>query len=72
MRFETRRRNEPYPLAIEDGDHCHRKGVLLHDVTLHGIVLKQMFPSLSRGFHSNNIKSIPEKAFVGNPSLITM
>ncbi|KAB0403890.1 hypothetical protein E2I00_016982 [Balaenoptera physalus] len=24
------------------------------------------------GFHSNNIKSIPEKAFVGNPSLITM
>ncbi|GAB5574037.1 leucine-rich repeat-containing G-protein coupled receptor 5 isoform X1 [Prionailurus iriomotensis] len=24
------------------------------------------------GFHSNNIKSIPEKAFVGNPSLITI
>ncbi|KAI6079622.1 Leucine-rich repeat-containing G-protein coupled receptor 5 [Aix galericulata] len=24
------------------------------------------------GFHSNNIKSIPERAFVGNPSLITI
>ncbi|XP_029453040.1 leucine-rich repeat-containing G-protein coupled receptor 5 [Rhinatrema bivittatum] len=24
------------------------------------------------GFHSNNIKSIPEEAFVGNPSLITI
>uniref|UniRef100_A0A8D0G7F6 Leucine rich repeat containing G protein-coupled receptor 5 n=1 Tax=Sphenodon punctatus TaxID=8508 RepID=A0A8D0G7F6_SPHPU len=24
------------------------------------------------GFHSNNIKSIPEQAFVGNPSLITI
>ncbi|KAI4546749.1 hypothetical protein MG293_003304 [Ovis ammon polii] len=24
------------------------------------------------GFHSNNIKSIPEKAFAGNPSLITI
>ncbi|KAJ8783659.1 hypothetical protein J1605_008702 [Eschrichtius robustus] len=28
--------------------------------------------SIRLGFHSNNIKSIPEKAFVGNPSLITM
>lgn len=28
--------------------------------------------SFCRGFHSNNIKSIPERAFVGNPSLITM
>lgn len=26
----------------------------------------------SRGFHNNNIKAIPEKAFMGNPLLQTM
>lgn len=30
-------------------------------------------PVLSpRGFHNNNIKAIPEKAFLGNPLLQTM
>lgn len=28
-----------------------------------------LFP---RGFHNNNIKAIPEKAFLGNPLLQTM
>lgn len=28
--------------------------------------------SSPRGFHNNNIKAIPEKAFLGNPLLQTM
>lgn len=31
-----------------------------------------VFFYICRGFHNNNIKAIPERAFVGNPQLQTM
>lgn len=45
----------------------------IHILLLHPSPKSSLFLVLSsRGFHNNNIKAIPEKAFMGNPLLQTM
>lgn len=54
-------------LQTKNNMHCEQR-LCLHNFFLYCV--NHFF--FCRGFHSNNIKSIPERAFVGNPSLITM